>query len=400
MKSSGKSKKFKFRITDRSKKILTIVLAVAVVILIVMTAAQKLGNMTVSTFTADVKTYFMSLGSGDGYPYEISAGKVKNITVNNSNLNLLLDDKTISLTSSAKEIMPKSHTYSNPVMKSKGSKMIVFDLDSGKFRVQRGSDTVIEKSLDKNIMAAAIGSKGNYAVATYGKDAQSVLTVYDKNGKEKFSWNFSDERITDTDLSPNGKYAAVAAIKALNGEISSKLYVFNLSKADEYTACFDYGGTTLLKVNYIKGNNIVAVGDNLKSYIKNNTNRQDDLKFNSDKLHNYCVSQDGSSVLALSKYGSSSLSTLSFYNSSNKERFTVDFDKEIRSVDTDGKYVAVLFDSEVKTFNNRGKQVGTIYFTGEPKRVTVDGGRTYILTGVNIKSYKTRGTTDERQVSK
>lgn len=400
MKSSGKSKKFKLRITDRSKKILTIVLAVAVVILIVMTAAQKLGNMTVSTFTADVKTYFMSLGSGDGYPYEISAGKVKNITVNNSNLNLLLDDKTISLTSSAKEIMQKSHTYSNPVMKSKGSKMIVFDLDSGKFRVQRGSDTVIEKSLDKNIMAAAIGSKGNYAVATYGKDAQSVLTVYNKNGKEKFAWNFSDERITDIDLSPNGKYAAVAAIKALNGEISSKLYVFNLSKADEYAACFDYGGTTLLKVNYIKGNNIVAVGDNLKSYIKNNTNRQDDLKFNSDKLHNYCVSQDGSSVLALSKYGSSSLSTLSFYNSSNKERFTVDFDKEIRSVDTDGKYVAVLFDSEVKTFNKRGKQVGTIYFTGEPKRVTVDGGRTYILTGVNIKSYKTRGTTDERQVSK
>ena len=200
MKSSGKSKKFKLRITDRSKKILTIVLAVAVVILIVMTAAQKLGNMTVSTFTADVKTYFMSLGSGDGYPYEISAGKVKNITVNNSNLNLLLDDKTISLTSSAKEIMPKSHTYSNPVMKSKGSKMIVFDLDSGKFRVQRGSDTVIEKSLDKNIMAAAIGSKGNYAVATYGKDAQSVLTVYNKNGKEKFAWNFSDERITDIDF--------------------------------------------------------------------------------------------------------------------------------------------------------------------------------------------------------
>ena len=376
-----------------------ICLAVAVVILIVMTAAQRLGNMTVSTFTSDVKAYFMSLGSGDGYPYEISASKVNNITVNKSNLTLLLDDKTITLTSSAKEIMPKSHTYSNPVMKTRGSKMIVFDLDSGKFRVQNGSDILHEETLDKNIMAAAIGSKGNYAVATYGKDAQSVLKVYSKNGKEKFSWEFKDERITDTDLSPNGKYVAVTAIKAQNGEMSSKLYVFNLSKADNYISCFDYNGTTLLRVNYIKGNSLVAVGDNLKSYIKNNTNRQDDVKFNSDKLHNYCVSQDGSSVLALSKYGSSSLSSLSFYNSSNKEKFTVDFDKEIRSVDTDGKYVAVLFDSEVKTFNNRGKQVGTIYFTGEPQRVVVDGRRTYILTGVNIKSYKTKGTTDERQVT-
>ena len=356
MKNSGKSKKIRIKLSERTKKILTGVLVVAVIILIVMTAAQKLGNMTISTFTADVKTYFMSLGSGDGYPYEISASKVKSITVNKSNLNLLLDDKTISLTSSAKEIMPKSHTYSNPVMKTKGSKMIVFDLDSGKFRVQRGSDIVAEKTLDKNITAAAIGAKSNYAVASYGKDVQSVLTVYNRNGKEKFTWNFSDERV-------------------------------------------DYNGTTLLRVNYIKGNNIVAVGDNLKSYIKNNTDRQDDLNFNSDKLHNYCVTQDGSSILALSKYGSSSLSSLTFYNNRNKERFNVDFDKEIRGVDTDGKYIAVLFDSEVKTFNKRGKQVGTIYFTGEPKKVTVDGSKTYILTGVNIKSYKTKGTTDERQAS-
>ena len=97
MKNSGKSKKLKIKLSERTKKVLTGVLVVAVIILIVMTAAQKLGNMTISTFTADVKTYFMSLGSGDGYPYEISASKVKSITVNKSNLNLLLDDKTISV---------------------------------------------------------------------------------------------------------------------------------------------------------------------------------------------------------------------------------------------------------------------------------------------------------------
>ncbi len=399
MKSSGKSKKVKIRLSEKGKRTLTVILAVAVVILIVMMAAQRLGNMTVSTFTDDVKTYFMSLGSGDGYPYEINASEVKSITVNKSNLNLLLEDKTLTLTSSAKEIMPKSHTYSNPVMKTKGSKMIVFDLDSGKFRVQRGSDIVCEEKLDKNIMAGAIGAKGNYAVATYGNDVQAVLRAYDRSGKEKFTWNFSDERVTDIDLSPNGKFVAVAAIKAQNGEMSSKLYVFNLSNTENYISCFDYSGTTLLRVNYIKGNNIVAVGDNLKSYIKNNTEKQEDLKFNSDKLHNYCVSSDGSSAIAFSKYGSSSLSSLSFYSNKNKEKFTVDFDKEIRGINTDGKYVAVLFDSEVKTFNKRGKQVGTIYFSGEPKSVTVDGSRTYVLTGVNIKSYKTKGTTDERQAS-
>ena len=123
------------------------------------------------------------------------------------------------------------------------------------------------------------------------------------------------------------------------------------------------------------------------------------MTFNSDKLHNYRVAQNGSSVLVLSKYGSTSLSSLTFYNNKNKERFTEEFDKEAKWVDTDGKYTAVLFDSEVRTYNSRGKQVGTIYFSGEPDRVVIDGSRTYVLTSVNIKSYKTRGTTDERQVS-
>lgn len=399
MKKSGNARKKKFTVNARLKKILTAILAVAVVILIVMVAAQKLGNMTVATFTADVKAYFMSLGSGDGYPYSVSADSVKNIAVNKSNLTLLLDDKTTVLTSSAKEIMPKSHTYSNPIMKIKGSKMIVCDLDSGKFRVQSGAEIQREENHDNNIMAAAIGSKGNYAIAEYGENSQSVLRAYSKGGKEKFTWEFSNERVVDIDLSPNGKYAAVATVKAENGEMSSKLYVFNLNKADEYSACFDYPGTTLLRVNYVKGNNIAVLGDNLRSYIKNNSNRQDDTSFNSDKLSKYCVAQNGSSALILSKYGSTSLSSLTFYNNKNKVRFTVDFDKEAKWVDTDGKYIAVLFDGEVRTYNKKGKQVGTIYFTGEPRRVTVDSGRTYVLTSVNIKSYKTRGTTDERQAS-
>lgn len=399
MKNSGNMKKKKSLPNAKTKKVLTVLLAVAVVILIVMTAAQKLGNMTISTFTSDVRTYFMSLGSGDGYPYSVDSDSVKNITVNKSNLTLLLDDKTIALTSSAKEIMPKSHTYSNPVMKTKGSKMIVYDLDSGKFRVQSGSDILREESLDKNIMAAGISSKGNYAIATYGDNIQSVLKVYGRNGKEKFSWDFKDERIIDIDISSNGKYVAVAALRAENGEMSSRLYVFNINKSEEYISCFDYPETTLLRVNYIKGNNIVALGDNLKSYIKSNTKRQDDENFGSDKLHKYSVANNGSSALVLSKYGSSSLSSLTFYNNKDKEKYTVNFDKEAKWVDTDGKYTAVLFDSEVRTYNKSGKQVGTIYFTGEPQRVVVDGRRTYVLTSVNIKSYKTKGTTDERQVS-
>lgn len=397
MKKAVKSKK-KLSFNSKTRKILTVVLAVAVIILIAMTAAQKLGNMTVSTFTADVKTYFMSLGAGDGYPYTVDSGSVKNIVINKSNLNMLYNDKTSVLTSSAKEIQPHSHTYSSPAMKVKGSRVIIFDLASGRFRVQNGAEIVNEVKLTKNIMAAAIGAGGNYAVACYGGDYQSELIAYNRKGNEQFKWSFKDERVIDLDLSPNGKFVAVATLNAKDGGTVSRIYIFNLKNSENYLKVFDYNETALMRVNYVKGNNLVAIGDNLRSYIKDNS-KQEYIRFDSSSLYRYAVSQNGACAVALSKYGSTSLFSVAVYDKNNKEKFNVSYDQKVEWVDTDGKYTAVLLDNEVRTYNKKGKQVGTIYFNGDAERVVVDGGKTYVLTSVELKSYKTKGTTDERQAS-
>ena len=93
MKNSGKSKKIRIKLSERTKKILTGVLVVAVIILIVMTAAQKLGNMTISTFTADVKTYFMSLGSGADTPMKSAQARLKVLLLTNQILIFCLTTK-------------------------------------------------------------------------------------------------------------------------------------------------------------------------------------------------------------------------------------------------------------------------------------------------------------------
>lgn len=392
---NGEVETKKRHIGKKAKLIFTVLLVLAVTLLIVITAAQKLGNMTISTMTSDVKAYFMSIGAGEGYPYQIKSDNVKNVEMINSNMVLLLKDKTMMLTSTAKEITPVNHSYANPVMKNKGSKIIVYDLDSGNFRVQSGSEIIKEYENDTDIMAAAIGKRGNYAVGTYGIDVQSVLTVYGKNHKEQFVWKFKSERIIDIDLSDNGKFAAVATVSSNNGDINSKLYVFNFNSS-EYVSCFEYNGTTLVKVNYISGTNIIALGNNLRSYITGNTQRQDDQSFGSDELHNYYVTDGGRSALVLSKYGSSALSSLNVYSNKNNAEFTVSFDKEMKWVDCDDRYTAVLFDNEVRTFNKKGEQVGSIAFSGEPVRVEVSGNKTYVLTSVGIQCFDTKGTTNNK----
>ncbi len=376
------SKKTKFR--------LSVLLVVTAALLIVFTAAQTIGNMTITSMADNVKAYFMSLGAGDGYPYAINAQSVKDIIIENSNLHLLLNDKTTVLNQTAKEIMPQAHTYSSPAMKSKGSRFIVYDLEADRYRLQNGAEITFEGNSTGKITAAAIGKSNNYAIGSYGDSVQSVLTVYNSKHEPIFIWNFKTERIVDISLSDNGKFAAVAAIDAENGAINSKLYVFNFS-SEEYVSCFDYKGTTLVKVDYVNGNNIVAIGDNIRSYIKNNTERKNDIDFNSDNLYNYSVADNGRTALALSRYGSTSLSKLTVYSNRNKEQFTVSFNKELKWVDCDTKYTAVLFENEVKTFNKNGKEVGSFGFSGEPVRVAVDGSKTYILTTSGLQCHDTRG---------
>ena len=385
-----KSKGKKRKLSKKSKLILTISVVVVSMLLIVFTAAQNLGNMTITQMAENVKAYFMSLGAGDGFPYSTDAIEIRDVKINNSNLHILMSDKTITLNQTAKEIMPIEHPYSNPAMKSDGTEFIIYDLDSARFRIQNNAEVVHDGAASGKITAAAIGKRGNYALGTYGDTVQSVLTVYNKKNEAIFIWKFKAERITDISLSDNGKFAAVATVDVKDGEISSKLYVFDF-KSTEPVSCFDYPSTMLVKVDYVKAQNIVAIGDNLRSYIKNNTKRKDDISFGSDTLNNYCVTDSGRSAVIVSRYGSSALSKLSVYSVSNSEKFTITFDKEAKWVDCDDRYTAVLFESEVKTFNKRGKQIGSITFEGEPLRVAVDGSRTYVITTSGIQCFDTKG---------
>lgn len=381
----------KIKLNKQSKLIVSVLLAVAAVLLIVFTAAQSLGNMTVSSMADSVKSYFLSLGAGEGFPYELDSASVKDIKINNSNIYLLTSSKTTVLNQTAKEIMPKEHSYSKPAMKSKGARFIVYDLDSARYRIQNGSDITREGEAKGRIIAAALGKSGNYALATYSDSVQSVLTVYNSGGKELYVWNFKSERVIDISLSDNGKFAAVATVDAFNGEINSKVYVFSF-KSDKAVSEFDYKGTAVVKVDYVKGTNIIVMGDNIRSYIKNNSKRKDDISFGSDILYKYCITDTGRSAVVLSQYSSTSLSKLSVYSGSGKEQFTVSFNKEMKWVDCDDKYTAVLFENEVRTYNKKGKQIGSISFTGEPVRVAVDGSRTYVLTTSGLQCYDTRGT--------
>ena len=103
------------------------------------------------------------------------------------------------------------------------------------------------------------------------------------------------------------------------------------------------------------------------------------------------MTDDGRSTLVLSRYGSAALSKLNVYSKKNEQDFTLNFEKEVKWADSDEKYTAVLFETEVITYNKKGEKLATQTFEGEPIRVAVDGKRTYVLTTSGLQCFKTKG---------
>lgn len=385
----NKSKGFK-GLSSKAKTVLSILLCVAAVIVAVIFTAQKAGNVTITSMAGDVKDLVGNMGSGDGFPYELSADSVRDIEVINSEMLLLLNNRTMILNSTAKEINPVELKFSNPVMKTKDSMAIVYDLDSAKFRIQNGSEVTKEGEADGRIMAAAYGRRGNYAFGTYGKDVQSVFTVYNKKGEKQFGWSFKTERISDIALSDNGNTAAVTTVDSKEGKIGSKVYVFRFD-TDKPVSQLEYDSSVLVRIDFVRSNDIVVLGDNIRSYIKDGKTRKDDLQFKTDKLNSYSVSAQGRTALVRSKYGSSSICTLDVYSARNKLQFSTEFNREVKDVDCGEKYTAVLFENEIKTFDKKGRGKGTIQFVGEPSEVFVIGSDVYVMTSINIQCYDVKG---------
>ena len=318
-------------------------------------AAEMLGIASVSQVSDSVRNFFATLTPGDGFPHRINSSSVRHMDVLNGNLFIVTDEKTISLDTTAKQVKGTQHTYSNPDLKINGGKAIVFNRNDNRYRVENRTETLFsgETPEEEKIITCAIGSSGNIAIATLAESSTSKLTVLNRNyNEEVFVWNCAHDSIVAVSLSPNGKLVAVAVLGARDGEIYSKVSIFNFQYSTP-VAEFEYPGTAMLDINFTTNDNVVVIGDNMTSFIKN-LEKEESLKYGTSVLSAYTFSEDGDTVLVLSEHGSTNSEALTCYNSS----FSVDFEEKytsnVKALYAADDKVAVLLDDRALVYRGNG----------------------------------------------
>lgn len=385
--------KRKITIDIKNTKKLKLVAIIVVVLLLIMLAAAQFGGVTFSTISDSVRTFFAGLGSGDGYPYQISGMVIGDATVTNSDLVLLYDDSVKVLDTTAKELSSISHKYDHPVMQSNSGRVLLYDEGGNKFKVQSKTRTLYEKETKYMILTGALGKDGSVAVATRAEDAQSMLTVYNSKEKEIFVWKCAKENIISCDVSDNGKLIAVSVLGVENGSVYSKVYIFD-KKKDSPKASFTYQDSAVSSIRFLSNETLFVLGNNICSVIKDGKEEQVNVSVNTPYMIH--ISDNNTAVLVLSKYSSTTQKLVNVYDKSGRELFSNEIDGLVKSVSTDGKYVGVLTDNNVQIYNMKGERVGSASVNTDAEKVIVSGRNTYVYSADKIEKFSSVGENKEK----
>lgn len=378
------------RLSSRSAKILRIVALVLLVVMLLLLALTSFNITSLASMKDGAKSFFGKIVPGKGYPYQINSSAVEKVDVLNGDIFILMDDKTMTLDSSAKEVKSTEHTYASPAASINGSRAIVYNRGERRYRVENRTDTVYSGSTDddETIITASIGKKGNIALATLSDKAASRLTVIGSSYKEKeFVWNCADYTITSTALSDNGKYVAVSAYGSEKGESYSKVYVFDFDYTDP-VAEYEYPGTAIISVDFTNNNNVVAIGDNKMAFLKG-LDQNIETDYGTSKLIAFDYSDSGETVVVLADYGSLNSQVMTVYAPTGNKSFSKTFDTEVKTVNASGSRIAVLTQDTVELFNYNGKQYKSRYAGSSAISAFTIGGRTYVYRpGAIVKAKK------------
>lgn len=368
--------------TANKIKLISVIL---VILILVSIAAAQISGVTVSMASEGFRTMIAKIGSGGGFPYSLAGISASDLSVSGSDLILLDDSGVRVIDSTAKEISNIEHRYDHPVVEASSGRILLYDIGAKQFRVQSKTRVLFEKQTDYMILTAALGQDGSAAVATRADGAESMLTVYDKNHKEAFRWACAKEHIVSCDVSDNGKKYVAAVLGVDNGSVYSKVYVFEKNSTEPY-ASFEYKDSALTQVKFLDGDRLLVFGNNVCEIIDGKTvSEKIDVSVNTPSR--LFVSDNNTAVLVLSKYSSTTQKIIKVYNKSGKELFSTEVTGIVKSVSTDGKYTAVLTDSQVCIYNTKGEMTGKADTTSDPIDVAVYSKHTYVFESEGIFEY-------------
>ncbi len=358
-----------------------------VIAILILSALAVLGwynrvNFQPANVMVWVRSHVVGFGIGDGFPSTFSGSSVApgNFLSCNKDIVIASDTNLAVYNSTAKELLNRQHSYSQPVLKVNGSRALLYSLGGKECRIETVGGSSQKITADQEILAGALSADGKCALVTGADGYCGKLTVYTSDSKVQSYYWFSDYYPSAVALNPEGTQAAVAGVSAKNGELISAVYLINLNSGKTEKPFAVYSGNLLHAIYWDTDSTVVAIGDTAASVIHVASRTKQEISYGDSELTAYC-SDSGRTALGLSAHNSASGYRLLVCSKNGAQILARQFSESIQSISLYGDTVAALSNGKVHFYPLSAAAAGSACDAGKDARAVAlrDESSAYVL---------------------
>ncbi|MCQ2462242.1 MAG: DUF5711 family protein [Clostridia bacterium] len=295
-----------------------------------------------------------------GFPYNARDGYIRNISASGKNV-AVLEDGCLSLVGVNGNILFSAvHSYSSPMMKCAGDRILLYDKASGYYRVFDNKGEYINGFVEEgHIVTGDICKTGKFCLVTSTNTSSSYLTVFDENGKKKeYKWKCSPEHIIGTAISPDGKSYAAAVISAENGSAVSKVYFLN-NKISQTPEPYILDSGAIVQIKFVSSKLLSVITDNNRVILNTKGEIQgysSSAEFN--RLKKVDSDTSGNSAALTTGLKSLDSQNIVVLDKKNAEKYSAISVEGAKDIAVSQGRVYVLSDGLVSFYNSKGALTG------------------------------------------
>ena len=249
----------KIEIKKRWQRFLMVIAAIVVFVLLLEFCIPAGIYETIATTVA-------SFGGGN-YPVTFENSNTDDVVAKSGYYYVLTDSEVMAVSSGGKVIFTYNHGFENPIIKTSDTRALVFN--------QGGNDAIIFNlnkvcsniTTKKEIVNAAIGDDGTYALVTTADSYVAAVNVYKKNGKLIYQWYSSNDMVNNVAIAPSGRKIAVSTLNSDISKFNSKLMIFNFKSANaEFTK--EYDGEIIYNLSSFSSRGVAVSTANTHDFVR------------------------------------------------------------------------------------------------------------------------------------
>jgi len=307
-------------------------------ILLVLAATLALSLLYRSRSDYGLSSFADLFQPGGGYPVQAPGGKSLGMYNVDGLLTVVTDTDLTMYNQKGGEAYRVKHKMTRPQADIRGELLLLFDQGSRSYTLYQKNQALVDSQTQESLYTGAVSAKGGFALATRSQDYLSQVTVYDRSGREQYSWNYADKLVTALALSPSGNKLAVCGLFTEEGSLKTQLLLYDNGQLVDSR---NFDNAIICDLLFLGETQLRGVSDQEAFLISDKGRVMGEYDYKAQPLAAYSLTAE-STVLLLGDHRQEGGYQLVALNSDMTRRSSTEIQGNIHSLKADGSNAYIL----------------------------------------------------------